>query len=650
DHTSELHWAPPSSIARTQNLHTSEVCLVGVIIEHAISGSKVPSANSTYFLANYPMHSLTYHRDHPNLSLGERRGKPDPAKFSLDLSWARAVCGIAPSRAYPSPPMSGSPPIPPRRIPDSSDRGHGSYGSVGQEDVLGRSQRTHPEPLEQMRAPVLQPYQQGMQPPMPYSVYQMESITPSQRQYPQLQQRPQIQPEQHQTYSPQPSGSVAMPSMAEVPGYPSPKAQRKTKGHVASACVPCKRAHLRCDAQRPCSRCLSNGKDDACVDVQHKKRGRPRLRDEREPRYEGMGPNYPPPDAMRRPVSMYAAGDVTVSMPFNDLQRSSSYRVLKSQGGAPMGGPLSGRYIDRPLADPSVYGGSMPPTPRMLPTIEPACAYLTMDMQFVKATHAFGETVGVQPLTGRRLQDVLSMSDRDKVFRLQKMFEDERREREPNYLPPIYLKYEEDRVIQSVGFGPEEVNQFRTDHTEYFTFQGPDGQQRAFQVRLGLAKRESTYFIVGSVQGPATPQMYHHPSSSSPYSRESFSRDSQYGLQTPQSYSQPSVSPFMSSPAATFGDPRESVIYRGPGSLVPSIPSAMMNVPFTQAPRSEFVQGQAPYQTPRSEVPQQAQHDLQLPPIRDQGPAAESRQRDDRSGRVAIGGLLAKPDLSRRGQ
>lgn len=26
---------------------------------------------------------------------------------------------------------------------------------------------------------------------------------------------------------------------------PSPKPQRKTKGHVASACVPCKRAHLR---------------------------------------------------------------------------------------------------------------------------------------------------------------------------------------------------------------------------------------------------------------------------------------------------------------------------------------------------------------------------------------------------------------------
>lgn len=34
-----------------------------------------------------------------------------------------------------------------------------------------------------------------------------------------------------------------------VGGHSSPKAQRKGKGHVASACVPCKRAHLRCDGR-----------------------------------------------------------------------------------------------------------------------------------------------------------------------------------------------------------------------------------------------------------------------------------------------------------------------------------------------------------------------------------------------------------------
>ena len=35
---------------------------------------------------------------------------------------------------------------------------------------------------------------------------------------------------------------------------------RKSKAHVASACINCKRAHLSCDVQRPCARCVASGK------------------------------------------------------------------------------------------------------------------------------------------------------------------------------------------------------------------------------------------------------------------------------------------------------------------------------------------------------------------------------------------------------
>jgi hypothetical protein len=43
------------------------------------------------------------------------------------------------------------------------------------------------------------------------------------------------------------SASASRPALEqrEGPTQSSPKLQRKTKGHVASACVPCKRAHLR---------------------------------------------------------------------------------------------------------------------------------------------------------------------------------------------------------------------------------------------------------------------------------------------------------------------------------------------------------------------------------------------------------------------
>jgi hypothetical protein len=56
---------------------------------------------------------------------------------------------------------------------------------------------------------------------------------------------------QHAVYQPHgPQVSVPYPTPERPPTrdtaeYSSPKQQRKTKGHVASACVPCKRAHLR---------------------------------------------------------------------------------------------------------------------------------------------------------------------------------------------------------------------------------------------------------------------------------------------------------------------------------------------------------------------------------------------------------------------
>ena len=35
---------------------------------------------------------------------------------------------------------------------------------------------------------------------------------------------------------------------------------RKSRGHVASACINCKKAHLSCDIERPCTRCVASGK------------------------------------------------------------------------------------------------------------------------------------------------------------------------------------------------------------------------------------------------------------------------------------------------------------------------------------------------------------------------------------------------------
>ncbi|CZT45328.1 uncharacterized protein RSE6_05628 [Rhynchosporium secalis] len=199
------------------------------------------------------MQSPTPRRDNSDLSLGERRGKSDLARFSLDLSWARAASDSARSRAYPSPPMSGSPPLPPRRNPDSSDRGHGVYGSGGQDVYRGM-----PAPMEHMeqRGQAVRSYMPEHVPSMSYpGQYRSNHMPVAPMQYQQTLPQLPLQQQQHHHqmhgFPPhpqqitQPFSVPDRPLIREPAEFHSPKQQRKTKGHVASACVPCKRAHLR---------------------------------------------------------------------------------------------------------------------------------------------------------------------------------------------------------------------------------------------------------------------------------------------------------------------------------------------------------------------------------------------------------------------
>lgn len=51
------------------------------------------------------------------------------------------------------------------------------------------------------------------------------------------------------------------PQDTQPAGRPSSsRGGRKSKAHVASACINCKKAHLSCDVNRPCARCVASGK------------------------------------------------------------------------------------------------------------------------------------------------------------------------------------------------------------------------------------------------------------------------------------------------------------------------------------------------------------------------------------------------------
>jgi hypothetical protein len=203
-----------------------------------------------------------HRRDDSWTSFGQRRGISDTARFGLNLTQTRAGSGGAAGRgSYPSPPMSGSPPLPLKTSPEVPERSQGTYQATTQQDVYSSIPTTQNEERTQTGAasgqrafysdaserasytfprldapgtrpppPYPQPLSQGAAQPSPYLPGPGTGATAN---HPGSLPPPQVYPPG--AHHPTPD------SLHDTP----PKSQRKTKGHVASACVPCKKAHLR---------------------------------------------------------------------------------------------------------------------------------------------------------------------------------------------------------------------------------------------------------------------------------------------------------------------------------------------------------------------------------------------------------------------
>lgn len=212
------------------------------------------------------MQSISGYRETSSISLGQRRGVSDLAQFTLDLTWAkqRAEPGTASRpRAYPSPPMSGSPPLPPNTTQEAGERAslyssypaaasvHDAYrgGSAaippgimhGQPPYPARSYP--PEHSERLAYSFPRP-DEPVQASTTYSSiagHPLHHRPPHYLSMPGPHSGPNPLPPHSQTFA----GQASQPTIDENSSLTSPKSQRKTKGHVASACVPCKKAHLR---------------------------------------------------------------------------------------------------------------------------------------------------------------------------------------------------------------------------------------------------------------------------------------------------------------------------------------------------------------------------------------------------------------------
>lgn len=432
-------------------------------------------------------------------------------------------------------------------------------------------------------------------------------------------------------------------------------------------------------AQRPCSRCLMNGKEDACIDVQHKKRGRPRLRDDRDTGLGGSRFTSAQEAALRRPLEMYPGAPVGSGYEASLHRSSQSHRVLKSQPREPVGP----RFIERASAsDANIFpapptsaastrpGGYGPPARYVAP--EPV-AYLSVDteIEVLKVSPTFLDYVGVSWVTGRSLYTIMDDADKHR-FRghLQQLMDDWGRA-DPRYPPPIPRKEDSDSALETVGFSAEEVAQYRLDRQCHITFTDKDKQPRPYPVQYGIAKVGSIYVIVARLNVAPQQQPYpsphpREPTGTYPYPPQPASHQQQqyqtYTQRTPVSATfDPSRPRFEQSPGGTTGPSGRPWTAPPPGPGRPllsglSPPSASPGIPgYSPSPsRPDYGTGPPSYQVPRSEVAATSRAppamSFQLPPIRTQpqteAPVSEpsSASRETRTGRVDIGGLIDRPE------
>lgn len=262
---------------------------------------------------------------------------------------------------------------------------------------------------------------------------------------------------------------------------------------------------------------------DSCRDVQHKKRGRPRLRDERTHSFEvgQIGSIQSHRAENVSPLSSPTAIPVAY--------RTGTHRVLKSQSNE------SSRFSRRPSLTPreetlGQTGGYFDDRPSSrgprfnLPSPVPnATAYLTCDLVVAKSTESVRELLGyaASELNGvRSLFDIVLPSDRDRLYRLSRKIQEEVSEREPNYLPPL-SSTSVYAAIQSVTQGniPAATHGSR-DIQETLHLRRPDGHYLRTRIQINLAKT-SVFFVVvvfSLVTGIPPPLQFSNPQT--PYSSQ----------------------------------------------------------------------------------------------------------------------------------
>lgn len=526
--------------------------------------------------------------------------KPLKRKFeSLLPSYRFAASG------YPSPPMS-NPPSPPRQPTELSlSTAPAATASVS------TATSTNPDfnPTSSTSISSAYTFAQPLYPP--------QSIHPGP--YPtQAQRWPGPPPPLAGLSAPHASSGdhVAVPGPA-LAGSSTNRTARRSKTHVASACVNCKRAHLSCDVQRPCARCVASGKQDSCVDVVHKKRGRPRLRDDGESQ---LGQTVL--GSVMDPESPIAA-DLLASREYARPRhrRGDSLRSLRSHTSdqSPQSGqPTPIRHPPTPMYPPPIVP---PPPPSELPPADVPTAFLDLNLVLIRANGPFKDILASgREVKGMRLSDVVVSVETDGLERIRAEVRAEREAREPAYMPPI-LHPGQDPIQGVTEADIDRLTQGFVDRTQTWSRSTPGSFAETFPGRVRLGKA-NTYFLAVTLPTfrPRVPSSSTTPLPPPPTFG---ANDARFAGPRPPSISPAShyLAQYAGPSTRTFGPPLYSP-YPGP---VPSQRSPPSSIPLAAA---EPPTGPTPF-TPRNmavEPEPRLRSPVQLPPLFASAPGPSTSQ------------------------
>lgn len=199
-----------------------------------------------------------HHLPHPiTVVTGRRR------PVELDLTKAQQSGRQHALHNYPSPPMS-SPPSPPRTFFATSgvqdSRQQPAYDPRGapppapshsRPEVPSISREANTAPIATLPLPTSTTFQPSFYSGSPRLPTSVQPTLAERNYFPQRAAVP---------LTNQPA-AVQISEIGRVAGpLRSGRSNRRGKTHVQKACVNCKKAHLSCDAQRPCARCVSSGR------------------------------------------------------------------------------------------------------------------------------------------------------------------------------------------------------------------------------------------------------------------------------------------------------------------------------------------------------------------------------------------------------